>query len=160
LAAALSAFSVKWSAPAFAAADRQVDWDEQMLNLKLIYLAPLALILTHSNVLAQDAAAGEKVFVKCKVCHQIGENAKNAVGPILNGIIGRKSGSINGFAYSDAAKKFDHTWDEANLAEYLKNPKAKMPGNKMVFPGLPKEEDIQNVIAYLKTFSAEGKRTN
>jgi cytochrome c len=128
--------------------------------LKLMYPALVALILPHTSVVAQDVSAGEKVFLKCKVCHQLGENAKNAIGPVLNGIVGRKSGTLTGFAFSEAAKKFDHTWDEATLAEYLKNPKAKMPGNKMVFPGLPKEEDIQNVIAYLKTFNADGKKAN
>jgi cytochrome c len=108
---------------------------------------------------AQDAAAGEKVFAKCKVCHQIGEGAKNAVGPVLNGVVGRKAGTYADYSYSDANKNSGLTWDEATLKEYLKNPRAKVPGTKMIFPGLPKDEDIDNVIAYLKQFGADGKKS-
>ena len=108
---------------------------------------------------AQDAALGEKVFAKCKVCHQIGEGAKNAVGPVLNGIVGRKAGSYPDYSYSDANKNSGITWDEATLKEYLKNPRAKVPGTKMIFPGLPKDDDIDNVIAYLKQFGADGKKS-
>ena len=108
---------------------------------------------------AQDAAAGEKVFVKCRACHQIGEGAKNAVGPVLNGVVGRKAGTYPGYSYSDANKNSGITWDEATLKEYLKNPRAKVPGTKMIFPGLTKEEDIDNVIAYLKQFGPDGKKS-
>jgi cytochrome c len=108
---------------------------------------------------AQDAALGEKVFAKCKVCHQIGEGAKNAVGPVLNGVVGRKAGSYPDYSYSDANKNSGITWDEATLKEYLKNPRAKVPGTKMIFPGLPKDDDIDNVIAYLKQFGADGKKS-
>jgi len=108
---------------------------------------------------AQDAAAGEKVFLKCKACHQIGEAAKNAVGPVLNGVVGRKAGTYPGYSYSDANKNSCLTWDEATLKEYLKNPRAKVPGTKMLFPGLTKEEDIDNVIAYLKQFGPDGKKS-
>ena len=107
---------------------------------------------------AQDAAAGEKVFAKCKVCHQIGEGAKNAVGPVLNGLIGRKTGSVEGYPYSEANKNSGLTWDEATFREYIVNPKAKIPGTKMVFPGLAKPEDIDNIVAYLKQFGADGKK--
>jgi len=108
---------------------------------------------------AQDAALGEKVFAKCKACHQIGEGAKNAVGPLLNGIFGRKAGTYEGYSYSDANKNSGITWDEATLKEYLKNPRAKVPGTKMIFPGLPKDEDIDNVIAYLKQYGPDGKKS-
>ncbi len=107
---------------------------------------------------AQDAAAGEKVFLKCKACHQIGEGAKNAVGPVLNGVVNRPAGSYPDYAYSDANKGSGITWNEATLKEYLKNPRAKVPGTKMIFPGLAKEEDIDNVIAYLKQFGPDGKK--
>ena len=83
---------------------------------------------------AQDAAAGEKVFLKCRACHQIGESAKNAVGPVLNGVVGRPAGTYPGYSYSDANKDSGITWDEATLKEYLKNPRAKVPGTKMIFP--------------------------
>ena len=108
---------------------------------------------------AQDVAAGEKVFLKCKACHQIGEGAKNAVGPVLNGVVGRKAGTYPGYSYSDANKNSGITWDEATLKEYLKNPRGKVPGTKMLFPGLTKESDIDNVIAYLKQFGPDGKKS-
>ena len=101
---------------------------------------------------------GEKVFLKCKACHQIGEGAKDAVGPVLNGVVGRKAGTYPDYSYSDANKNSGLTWDEATLTEYLKNPRAKVPGTKMIFPGLPKDEDISNVIAYLKQFGPDGKK--
>ena len=102
---------------------------------------------------------GEKVFLKCRACHQIGEGAKNAVGPVLNGVVGRKAGTYPDYSYSDANKNSGITWDEATLKEYLKNPRAKVPGTKMIFPGLTKDEDIDNVIAYLKQFGADGKKS-
>ena len=81
---------------------------------------------------------------KCKVCHQVGEGAKNFVGPELNGLIGRKTGAVPDYNYSDANKDSGITWDEATLKEYLANPKAKIPGTKMIFAGLPKETDRDN----------------
>lgn len=108
--------------------------------------------LATGEAFAQDAAAGEKVFAKCRVCHQIGPNAKNMVGPALTGIVGRTAGTYPGYNYSEANKTSGLTWDEATLSVYLKNPKAKVPGTKMTFPGLPSDDDIKNVIAYLKTF--------
>ena len=107
---------------------------------------------------AQDAAAGEKIFAKCKACHQIGEGAKNAVGPVLNGLIGRKTGSIEGYSYSDANKDSGLTWDEATFKEYIRNPKAKIPGTKMVFAGLQKDEDVDNILAFLKQYDKDGKK--
>lgn len=107
---------------------------------------------------AQDAAAGEKVFAKCKACHQVGEGARNLVGPVLNGVVGRAAGTYPGYHYSEANKKSGLTWDEATLTQYLKNPKAKVPGTKMFFPGLPSDNDIANVIAYLKQFGPDGKK--
>ncbi len=102
-----------------------------------------------------DAAAGEKVFRKCKACHMIGEGAENRVGPVLTGVVGRQVGSEEGFSYSDAFMEKANegmVWDEANLAGYLADPKAFIPGNKMAFAGLRKEADIANVIAYIETF--------
>jgi cytochrome c len=107
---------------------------------------------------AQDAAAGEKVFAVCKACHQIGETAKNGVGPELNGLIGRHSGSVAGYNYSAANKNSGLTWDEATFREYIKDPKAKVPGTKMVFAGLKDEKKIDDLIAFLKQFDASGKK--
>lgn len=107
---------------------------------------------------AQDAAAGEKLFAQCRACHQIGENAKNAVGPLLNGLFGRKSGSIEGYSYSPANKNSGITWDEATFREYIKDPKAKIPGTKMIYAGLKDDKKIDDLIAYMKQFDASGKK--
>jgi cytochrome c len=107
---------------------------------------------------AQDPAEGEKVFATCKACHQIGEGAKNAIGPELNGVVGRKAGSVAGYSYSDANKNSGITWDESNLAEYLKDPKVKVPGTKMIFAGIKDEKKVQDLIAFLKQFDAAGKK--
>jgi cytochrome c len=105
-----------------------------------------------------DPVKGEQTFKVCKTCHQIGEGAKNFVGPELNGLVGRKAGTVAGYNYSDANKNSGLTWDEATLTKYLKNPREMVPGTKMAFPGLPKDEDIANVIAYLKQFGPDGKK--
>ena len=107
---------------------------------------------------AQDAAAGEKVFAQCRACHQIGPTARNLVGPKLNGLFGRKSGSIEGYSYSDANRKSGITWDEAVFSEYIKNPRAKIPGTKMIYAGLKDEKRIKDLIAYLKQFDAAGNK--
>jgi len=99
--------------------------------------------------LAGDAALGQKVFNKCKACHEAAE-LKNKVGPSLKGLFGRKAGSLEGYAYSDAMKSSGITWGEDTLKTYLADPKAIIPGTKMSFPGLKKEEEIENVIAYLE----------
>ena len=130
-----------------------------MTNLRIYVLAAAALVGSMGAASAQDAAAGEKVFLKCKACHQIGEGAKNAVGPVLNGVVGRKAGTAPDYSYSDANKNSGFIWDEATLTEYLKNPRAKVPGTKMIFPGLTKDQDISDVIAYLKQFAADGKKS-
>jgi len=84
---------------------------------------------------AQDVAAGEKTFNVCRACHEIGDGAKNLVGRVLNGVVGRKSGSYPGYAYSYANKNSGITWDEPTLTEYLKNPRAVVPGAKVLFSG-------------------------
>ena len=97
---------------------------------------------------AADAEAGKTVFNKCKACHQIG---KNAVGPDLKGVIGRKAGTVEGYKYSEAMLNSGLTWDAATMKEYLANPKKKVPGNKMVFAGIKDPTDEENLIAYLET---------
>ena len=124
---------------------------------KVIFVALLA-ITGSGEALAQDAAAGEKVFGVCKMCHQIGETAKNALGPELNGLIGRKSGSVAGHSYSAANKESGLTWDEPTFREYIQNPKGKVPGTKMIYAGLKDEQKINDLVAFLKQFDAEGKK--
>lgn len=106
---------------------------------------------------AGDPDAGKQVFKKCHACHNVGENARNAVGPVLNGVVGRKAGSYEGYNYSEANKSSGITWDEATLDVYLKDPRARVPNTKMAFPGLPNDKDRQDVIAYLATFGPDGK---
>lgn len=125
----------------------------------VVRLAVLISGMMQFPVFAQDAALGEKVFNKCRACHQIGEGAKTVVGPPLNGIVGRKAGIIEGYAYSDANKNSGITWDEATLTEYLKNPRARIQGTKMIFIGIPNEADILNLVAFLKQYDADGKKT-
>lgn len=127
-------------------------------SMRTVLSAGFVLAAMTGAASAQDAAAGEKVFAKCKACHQIGENAKNAVGPVLNGLMGRKTGSIEGFNYSDANKESGLTWSEATFKEYIRNPKAKIPGTKMVFAGLQKDEDVDNIYAFIKQFDKDGKK--
>ena len=95
---------------------------------------------------------GEGVFAnRCKACHEVAnEKAKEGQGPSLKGLFGRTAGSVPGFAYSDAMKAAGFTWDEDKLKAYLINPKALVPNNKMVFNGLKREGEMENLIAYLK----------
>ncbi|MFH1345046.1 MAG: cytochrome c family protein [Pseudomonadota bacterium] len=122
-----------------------------------VFVALLA-VAGSGEVRAQDAAAGEKVFGVCKACHQIGETAKNSVGPQLNGIIGRKAGTVAGYNYTAANKESGITWDEATFREYIKNPKAKIPGTKMIYAGLKDEKKTDDLLAFLKQFDADGKK--
>jgi cytochrome c len=101
--------------------------------MRAVVFVALFAVAGAAEVRAQDAAAGEKVFGVCKMCHQIGDNAKNAVGPVLNGVIGRKAGSAAGYSYSDANKNSGISWDEA-------------------------EQKINDLVAFLKQFDADGKK--
>lgn len=126
--------------------------------MRLLVLTAAALAASAGAAVAQDAAAGEEVFKKCRACHQVGETAKNAVGPKLNGLFGRKAGQIEGFNYSEANKNSGVTWDEPTFAKYIADPKAFMPGNKMAFAGVKDEKDIKDLTAFLKQYDAEGKK--
>lgn len=109
-----------------------------------------ALVAFGSPAMADgDAAAGEKVFNKCKACHTL-EEGKNKVGPSLHGVIGRAAGAVDGFKYSSAMAESGLTWDDETLAKFLAKPKDLIDKTKMSFAGLKKEEDIENVIAYIK----------
>lgn len=125
-------------------------------------LATLVMLAAGTAGLAQDAAGdaanGEKVFRKCMACHEVGPEAKARVGPPLNGIIGRTAGTLDGFAYSGpmvAAGEGGLVWSAETIAELLEKPKDFVPGTKMTFAGLRKEEERADVIAYLATFPAQ-----
>ncbi len=117
-----------------------------------------ALAMSAMSASAQDVAAGETSFKKCLACHAIGEGAKNKVGPELNGLDGRKSGSVAGYAYSDANKNSGITWNEATFSEYIKDPRAKIPGTKMTFAGIKNESEIKSLWAYMAQFKADGSK--
>ena len=131
-----------------------------MIKLTLSALIALtSLTAAASGALAQDIdlAAGKSSFNKCLACHAIGEGAKNKVGPELNGLDGRKSGTAEGYSYSDANKNSGITWNEAEFKEYIKDPKAKIPGTKMAFAGIKKESEINDLWAYVSQFDKDGK---
>ena len=107
---------------------------------------------------AQDVAAGEKDFVVCRACHQIGPNAKNAVGPVLNGIIGRTAGTYPDYAYSPANKDSGLVWDPDELDKYLTSPQTVVPHTKMIFPGLKDPQKRKDVIAFLGQFGPDGQK--
>lgn len=116
----------------------------------LILGAALALMPLSAQA-AGDAAAGEKAFAPCKSCHNF---EKNGVGPTLKGVVGAKAGEgADGYNFSEPMKKSGITWDEANLKEWIMDPKKKVPGTKMVFPGIKDEKKVEDIIAYLKSKS-------
>jgi cytochrome c len=110
----------------------------------------LLALVAAGPALADDIEAGKVEFKKCALCHTT-EAGKNKVGPSLFGVIGRRSASLENYNYSDAMKKFDHTWDPQTLDTYLTDPRATVPGTKMIFPGIKDEKERQDVIAYLQT---------
>ncbi len=126
--------------------------------MKVLAFAGVMLVVTAGGALAQDLAAGENSFKKCLPCHAVGADAKNKVGPILNGLEGRKSGTIEGYNYTDANKNSGITWDDKTFAEYITDPRAKIPGTKMVFAGIKSENERNALWAYLKQFDAKGAK--
>jgi cytochrome c len=114
-------------------------------------LGAALLLLQAGTALAADGdpAKGKQIFAKCQVCHSI-EAGVNKIGPSLHAVYGRKAGTLAGYNYTDAMKNSGFTWDDASLNTYLTNPRKVVPGTRMVFVGLPKEQDRLNVIAYLK----------
>ncbi len=126
--------------------------------MKLAFVMAAAIAaLSAQTAWAQDVAAGEQSFKKCLPCHAVGPDAKNKVGPVLNGLDGRQSGSIEGYSYSDANKNSGIVWDETQFVDYIKDPRAKIKGTKMIFPGIKNETEAKSLWAYLKQFGPDGK---
>jgi cytochrome c len=117
----------------------------------------LALAGSLGTASAQDIAAGETAFRKCQICHDVGVAARNKVGPALNGLDGRKSGTAEGYDYSDANKNSDIVWSEASFKEYIADPSGMMPGTKMMFSD-KNEQEVVSLWAYLKQFRLDGKK--
>jgi cytochrome c len=109
---------------------------------------------------AQDAASGANVFHQCQICHSIGPNAQNKIGPELNGLDGRHSGTVATYSYSDANKNSGIVWNETTFKEYIVNPQAKIPGTKMPFAGLKDPQQVNDLWAYIKQFTADGSIKN
>lgn len=126
--------------------------------LRTAFLALTLLFTAVAPVLAQDVAAGEKDFLVCRACHQIGPAAKNAVGPVLNGVVGRKAGTYPDFIYSDANKDSGIVWTPEELEKYLTSPQTVVPHTKMIFPGLKDEQKRKDVIAFLEQFGEDGQK--
>ena len=128
-----------------------------MKKLSFGALVAIAVTAIASAAPAQDVAAGKTSFNKCLACHAAGEGAKNKVGPVLNGLDGRKSGTVEGYSYSDANKNSGITWNEAEFKDYIKDPKAKIPGTKMIFAGIKNEKEAGDLWAYLAQYDKDGK---
>ena len=129
--------------------------------MKTLTLRAMTVIATSaalsSAAPAQDVAAGKTAFNKCLACHAIGEDAKNKVGPELNGLDGRKSGTVPDYNYSNANKNSSITWNETQFKEYIQDPRAKVPGTKMVFVGIKNEKEVNDLWAYVSQFDKGGK---
>lgn len=106
----------------------------------------------HGSDAAGSADAGRRGFAKCASCHQMGPSARSAFGPQLNGIIGRKAGAEADYKYSDAMKNSGIVWTEGRLAAFLKSPDDVVPGNKMRFFGIRSEQQIADLLAYLRQY--------
>ena len=117
-------------------------------NLAIVVM--ISLLAATSARADGDAAAGKVVFNKCSICHS-GDAGVNRIGPSLHGVVGRQSGSVENFNYSPAMKATNWTWTPEQLDKYLTDPKATVPGNHMIFPGLKDPNDRANLIAYLET---------
>lgn len=128
-------------------------------RLAMTALALLAVGATTQAARADgDPAKGAQVFKKCTPCHRVGPDAKNLVGPELNGLDGRHSGSAPGYNYSPANKKSGIVWNKETFANYIKDPRKAIPGTKMFFVGIKKEDEIEDLWAYLAQFKADGSK--
>jgi cytochrome c len=123
---------------------------------RTVIIAVAAITIPTKTVLAQDVQKGQMVFNMCLPCHSIGSGAQTKVGPELNGLDGRHSGSVPGFDYSDANKNSGIIWNESTFKKYIQNPQGVIPGTKMIFPGVKNEQQVNDLWAYLSQFAADG----
>jgi len=125
-----------------------------MLNKSILTAVLIAAVSVPA--MAQDAQKGKTVFNVCLACHTIGPGAQNKIGPELNGLDGRKAGTVSNFDYSDANKSSGIVWNEETFEDYIKNPTAKVPGTKMIFPGIKNEQQEKDLWAYISQFDSDG----
>jgi cytochrome c len=121
------------------------------------FIATTANVATLQKAAAQDVEKGKRSFFKCLPCHAVGPGAENKVGPELNGLDGRSAGTAAGFNYSDANKNSGIVWNEATFKDYIQSPQTKIPGTKMVFPGITNPQEVDDLWAYIKQFDANGE---
>jgi cytochrome c len=124
--------------------------------MRILIVTAALVVASAGATLAQDVEKGEASFRKCLPCHSIGDDAQNKIGPELNGLDGRHSGTAANFSYSDANKNSGIVWSEAEFKDYIKDPRAKVPGTKMIFAGIKNEQEINDLWAYLSQFNADG----
>jgi len=136
--------------------DRHHTRKGEFLMMRTLIVAAALTAASACTASAQDVAKGENSFHKCLPCHAIGDDAQNKIGPELNGIDGRHSGSVTDFSYSDANKNSGIVWSEAEFKDYIKDPRAKVPGTKMIFAGIKNEQEIADLWAYVSQFNADG----
>jgi cytochrome c len=127
------------------------------MKMRKLVVAAVITVAGVGVAAAQDLTAGANSYKKCAACHDVGPTAKNKVGPVLNGLDGRKSGTVTGYNYSDANKGSGITWNEESFLEYIRDPKAKIPNTKMAFAGIKNETEAKALWAYLNQYNAEGK---
>jgi len=132
---------------------RKLFREKLMPRLPLTVFAFVALL---TPAMAQDVDAGERSFRKCTPCHSIGPDAQNKLGPILNGLDGRKSGTIENYSYTEANKNSGIVWDDKTFNEYITDPRAKIPNTKMIFPGIKNEKERGDLWAYVRQFEKDG----
>ena len=127
--------------------------------MRMWVIAGVLVAASTGAALAQDAAAGEQSFNKCRPCHDVGPDAKVKLGPPLNGIDGRKAGTYEGFnSYSDGMKSLGIAWDKAKFLQWIENPQAMVMGTRMAFSGVKDEAERQGLWAYVSQFKADGSK--
>jgi cytochrome c len=124
--------------------------------MRSMMVAATLIVASAATASAQDVGKGQQAFGLCRACHQIGEDAQNMLGPELNGLDGRKAGSVPDYAYSDANKKSGIVWTADTFKQYIKNPQAMVPGTKMTFVGINDEQKISDLWAYISQFNEDG----
>ena len=126
--------------------------------MRMLILGAVIVAASAGTAAAQSAADGERAFAVCRACHQIGETAENMLGPQLNGLDGRKAGSVADYPYSEAMKDSGITWNEATFKQYIKDPQEMVKGTKMPFAGLKDEKKVADLWAFLSQFDADGAK--
>jgi cytochrome c len=126
--------------------------------MRMLAIALTALALTGHGALAQDIEAGANSFKKCQICHDVGPGAKSKMGPELNGLDGRKAGTVDNFGFSEGMRDSGITWNEQTFREFMKDPRGKIPNTKMFYPGVKDDKEIGDMWAYLKQFKKDGSK--